>query len=161
MAKMIRRRHRHSDCSGRPRCPDAGLGQMQLSHQSGFARKLMKCPSCGAETTAAHRFCGRCGGSFPQACAACGTLNELSAAFCGQCGRALARQGAERRHLTVMFCDMAGSTALAARLDPEDLWEVIRGFQDACVRGNRAIRRICREVHGRRRARLFWLSESS
>jgi class 3 adenylate cyclase/predicted ATPase len=33
-----------------------------------------------------------------------------------------------------MFCDMAGSTALAARLDPEDLREVIRGFQDACVR---------------------------
>jgi class 3 adenylate cyclase/tetratricopeptide (TPR) repeat protein len=42
-------------------------------------------------------------------------------------------QGAERRHLTVMFCDMAGSTALAARLDPEDLREVIRAFQDACV----------------------------
>ena len=41
---------------------------------------------------------------------------------------------AERRHLTVMFCDMAGSTALATRLDPEDLREVIRGFQDACVR---------------------------
>jgi class 3 adenylate cyclase/predicted ATPase len=33
-----------------------------------------------------------------------------------------------------MFCDLAGSTALAARLDPEDLWEVIQGFQDACVR---------------------------
>jgi class 3 adenylate cyclase/tetratricopeptide (TPR) repeat protein len=33
-----------------------------------------------------------------------------------------------------MFCDMAGSTALSARLDPEDLGEVIRGFQDACVR---------------------------
>ena len=33
-----------------------------------------------------------------------------------------------------MFSDMAGSTALAARLDPEDLREVIRGFQDACVR---------------------------
>jgi len=48
-------------------------------------------------------------------------------------------QAAERRHLTVMFCDMAGSTALAARLDPEDLMEVIRGFQDACVR---AIRRF-------------------
>jgi class 3 adenylate cyclase len=29
---------------------------------------------------------------------------------------------------------MAGLTALAARLDPEDLREVIRGFQDACVR---------------------------
>ena len=44
------------------------------------------------------------------------------------------RQVAERRHLTVMFSDMAGSSALAIRLDPEDLREVIRGFQDACVR---------------------------
>ena len=33
---------------------------------------------------------------------------------------------AERRQLTVMFCDLAGSTALSARLDPEDLREVTR-----------------------------------
>ena len=33
-----------------------------------------------------------------------------------------------------MFCDMVGSTALGARLDPEDLREVIRGFQEVCVR---------------------------
>jgi hypothetical protein len=32
---------------------------------------------------------------------------------------------AERRHLTVMFCDLVGSTALAARLDPEDLRKII------------------------------------
>src|SRR5208283_1270954 len=31
--------------------------------------------------------------------------------------------------LTVMFCDLIGSTALSARLDPEDLREVIRGYQ--------------------------------
>ena len=39
---------------------------------------------------------------------------------------------AERRQLTVMFCDLAGSTALSARLDPEDMREVIRAYQDAC-----------------------------
>src|SRR5438477_13038319 len=39
---------------------------------------------------------------------------------------------AERRHLTVMFCDLVGSTALSARLDPEDMREVIRAYQDAC-----------------------------
>jgi class 3 adenylate cyclase/predicted ATPase len=33
---------------------------------------------------------------------------------------------AERRHLTVMFCDLVGSTALSARLDPEDLQELLR-----------------------------------
>jgi len=36
---------------------------------------------------------------------------------------------AERRPLSVMFCDLIGSTALSARLDPEDLREVIRSYQ--------------------------------
>ena len=37
--------------------------------------------------------------------------------------------GGERRQLTVMFCDLAGSTALSARLDPEDLREVLAAYQ--------------------------------
>jgi class 3 adenylate cyclase/predicted ATPase len=40
---------------------------------------------------------------------------------------------AERRQLTVLFCDLVDSTALSARLDPEDLREVIRAYQDACA----------------------------
>jgi class 3 adenylate cyclase/predicted ATPase len=40
---------------------------------------------------------------------------------------------AERRHLTVMFVDLVGSTALSNRLDPEDLRPVIRKYQDAIV----------------------------
>ena len=39
---------------------------------------------------------------------------------------------AERRQLTVMFCDLVGSTALSARLDPEDMRQIIRAYQDAC-----------------------------
>jgi hypothetical protein len=39
---------------------------------------------------------------------------------------------AERRQLTVMFCDLVGSTALSGKLDPEDLREVITSFQDKC-----------------------------
>jgi class 3 adenylate cyclase/predicted ATPase len=42
------------------------------------------------------------------------------------------QDAAERRQLTVMFCDLVGSTALSARLDPEDAREVIRAYQDAC-----------------------------
>ncbi len=38
---------------------------------------------------------------------------------------------AERRQLTVMFCDLVGSTALSQRLDPEDLRELMRLYQDA------------------------------
>jgi class 3 adenylate cyclase len=42
------------------------------------------------------------------------------------------RDTAERRQLTVMFCDLVGSTALTSRLDPEDMRQVIRAYQDAC-----------------------------
>jgi predicted ATPase/class 3 adenylate cyclase len=41
-------------------------------------------------------------------------------------------EDAERRHLTLMFCDMVGSTALAARLDPEDMWRVIHSYH-VCI----------------------------
>src|SRR6266446_8528834 len=40
---------------------------------------------------------------------------------------------AERRQLTVLFCDLVGSTALARQLDPEDLREVVRAYQAACA----------------------------
>jgi len=40
---------------------------------------------------------------------------------------------AERRQLTVLFCDLVGSTALSAQLDPEDLREVVRAYQTTCA----------------------------
>jgi hypothetical protein len=40
---------------------------------------------------------------------------------------------AERRQLTVMFCDLADSTQLSSRLDPETLREVIRAYQETSV----------------------------
>jgi class 3 adenylate cyclase/tetratricopeptide (TPR) repeat protein len=42
------------------------------------------------------------------------------------------RDEAERRQLTVMFCDLVGSAALSARLDPEDMWGVIASYH-ACI----------------------------
>ena len=41
---------------------------------------------------------------------------------------------AERRQLTVLFCDLVGSTALSAQLDPEDLRAVVRAYQDTCAK---------------------------
>ena len=38
---------------------------------------------------------------------------------------------AERRHLTVMFCDLVGSTALSSQLDPEELSDILRSYRDA------------------------------
>ena len=43
-----------------------------------------------------------------------------------------AKGEAERRQLTVMFCDLAGSTELSQRFDPEDLREINRAYQDTC-----------------------------
>jgi hypothetical protein len=40
---------------------------------------------------------------------------------------------AERRQLTVLFCDLVDSTVLASRLDPEDLREVVRAYQETCA----------------------------
>ncbi|UQR67606.1 AAA family ATPase [Bradyrhizobium sp. C-145] len=45
-------------------------------------------------------------------------------------GTALQPSEAERRQVTVMFVDLVGSTALASRLDPEEMRKVIRGYQD-------------------------------
>ena len=44
-----------------------------------------------------------------------------------------APRAAERRQLTVMFVDLVGSTELSARLDPEDMGAVIRGYQQCCA----------------------------
>ena len=45
------------------------------------------------------------------------------------------RTDAERRQLTVMFCDLVGSTELSARLDPEDLREVIAAYHRTVAEG--------------------------
>lgn len=44
-----------------------------------------------------------------------------------------ARREAERRQLTVMFCDLVGSTALSERLDPEELREVVSAYHETCA----------------------------
>jgi len=71
-------------------------------------------------------------------CPSCGFLNQSQVKFCGDCGTRLALDGeaaeGERRQLTVMFCDLVGSTSLSERLDPEELRDLLRGYQDRCAR---------------------------
>ena len=70
----------------------------------------------------------------PVPCRQCGRENSADARFCNQCGAKLApAAAAERRQLTVMFCDLVGSTALSERLDPEDLREVLGAYQTAAA----------------------------
>src|SRR6059058_5483025 len=55
---------------------------------------------------------------------------------------------AERRHLTVMICDLVGSTALSARLDPEDMGAVIDAYHAACARITRTYDGFLAEFRG-------------
>src|SRR5918912_2446825 len=41
-------------------------------------------------------------------------------------------RGGERRQLTVMFCDLVGSTALSAKLDPEELRDLLHAYRTLC-----------------------------
>jgi class 3 adenylate cyclase len=51
----------------------------------------------------------------------------------GSSGTPQPRSAAERRQLTVLFCDLAGSTELSARIDPEDMGALIRTYQECCA----------------------------
>jgi class 3 adenylate cyclase len=58
-------------------------------------------------------------------------IKTLPAETAPRSAAAEVQTGAERRQLTVMFCDLAGSTALSSRLDPEDLREVLGTYHKA------------------------------
>jgi len=67
-------------------------------------------------------------------CAACGRENPPDAGFCNECGAALEAGPAasrKRKTVTVLFCDVTGSTALGERLDPESFREVMRRYFEA------------------------------
>ena len=71
-------------------------------------------------------------------------MNPESSAFCGRCGNSLstgnsARESdieltrAERRRLSIMFCDLVGSTELSGQMDPEELHHLTGEYQRVCT----------------------------
>ena len=64
----------------------------------------------------------------------------------------------ERRHLTVMFCDIVGSSRLAGQLDPEDWDEILSAYHQTCEASRPPIRRLCRREARRRANRAFRLA---
>ena len=109
----------------------------------------MHCSKCGSENPAGSNFCARCGNALARLCLKCATESAATANFCGKCGAALTAlvstpvsekspiqapvAAGERRHLTVLFCDLAGSTAIAAQLDPEEWRETVGEYHRAAA----------------------------
>src|ERR1700752_550471 len=101
----------------------------------------MLCSNCAIEVAEQEKFCRQCGSPVVRRCPACDAANPVSSKFCGDCGtklrsdstavRATARYSRpiERRQLSVLFCDLVGSTAVSARLDPEDFGAIIAGYR--------------------------------
>jgi class 3 adenylate cyclase len=106
----------------------------------------MRCHKCSAENREEAKFCTRCATSLRRVCQKCGCENPPEARFCADCAnplndpapvRELAEAAenltGERRHLTALFCDLVGSTAIAAQLDPEEWRETLAGYQRAAA----------------------------
>ncbi|MFC4345926.1 adenylate/guanylate cyclase domain-containing protein [Cupriavidus numazuensis] len=114
---------------------------------------MVHCAKCCSENADGASFCEQCGASLARACSRCGQSLSAAARFCNACGapagefsqpastapirhtaaqlseligEQAALEGAgERKTITVLFADMAGSTALIHDLDPEDAHRLI------------------------------------
>jgi class 3 adenylate cyclase len=122
----------------------------------------MKCNHCAFDNSAGMRFCGGCGARLPLACPSCGAENPPGHRFCGACGTsieapasaaaspatstvrpAVSSDRSELRQVTVLFCDLVGSTRLSGQLDPETYRQVLASFRELCVN---AVRRMGGDV---------------
>lgn len=116
----------------------------------------MLCPACRFDNPAGMKFCGQCGGGLDRRCPGCEAAVPANFRFCGQCGRRLDAEPAaerepevgsytpphlargvlasptalegERKLVTVLFCDVTGSTALAERLGAEAMHGLLSHF---------------------------------
>jgi class 3 adenylate cyclase/tetratricopeptide (TPR) repeat protein len=117
----------------------------------------MDCPGCQAVNKTGRRFCAACGDALPIPCPYCGSVNSPGDQFCRECGQSVAPFRAttarfsspraytpphiaekiyaskaalegERKPLTVLFCDITNSTALAERLGPEAMHRLLSWF---------------------------------
>jgi len=115
----------------------------------------MRCSKCGAENREGARYCDKCGAKLSLRCPSCAAENRTDAKFCDSCGAALSgststadakperlprsameteRLEGERRYLSVVFCDLVGSTELSHHLDPEESRAIVLPYQRAAAR---------------------------
>ena len=113
----------------------------------------MQCPKCQFENPKGINFCGECGAKLERLCPGCNSPNPLNFKFCGECGHNLisakeiseekseaenleprtstkkyssnvAPLEGERKHVTVLFSDLTGYTAMSEKLDPEEVKDI-------------------------------------
>jgi len=115
----------------------------------------MLCPKCNNDNLPDAAFCSECGARIESGCPSCGLANPPGSKFCRRCGSRLSAGVAatgglgvdpavaqpsvtqiaspaahgERRHLTVLFCDLVSSSQIAARLDPEEWRDIAAQYQ--------------------------------
>ena len=113
----------------------------------------MECPECKFENEEEAKFCNECGHKLELVCPGCGIGNQIGSKFCNQCGCKITAEKkimgktpseavpssaslddnvcfdsgsivGERKHVTVLFSDIAGYTSMSEKLDPEEVKEV-------------------------------------
>ena len=117
----------------------------------------MKCPECHTDNADTRKFCRQCGTKLLSLCRKCGYENLPDDKFCGECGNTLEKISktppvdysapqsytpkhladkiltsrnaieGERKTVTILFADVAGSTAMFEKLDPEAVHEIMNG----------------------------------
>jgi class 3 adenylate cyclase/tetratricopeptide (TPR) repeat protein len=117
----------------------------------------MKCPKCGTENPDGAKFCNECAAKLELACPQCGTSNNPGSKFCSECAHDLRKPKetkpldydqphsytpkhladkiltnrssieGERKLVTILFADVANSTAMFENLDPESVHEIMDG----------------------------------
>jgi class 3 adenylate cyclase/tetratricopeptide (TPR) repeat protein len=99
----------------------------------------MQCPECQSDNPADARFCNKCGSKLEIACPQCSKVNPPDSNFCNGCGHSLVPEekpiekpepatptgGGERKHVTVLFSDLSGYTAMSEKLDPEEIKDIM------------------------------------
>lgn len=110
----------------------------------------MNCPNCLAKMDQGAKFCRQCGGRIGIECPTCGAPNPADSKYCGDCGGRMTKMKkdppevsdriadvpapsvvwhGERRHVTILFTDLTGYTALTEKHDPEDIQAMMSSVQ--------------------------------
>ena len=109
----------------------------------------MRCSKCRSDNREGRKFCTTCGTPLVASCPKCSAPVQPGESFCGECGTAFGKAApaaaadtalirapasGERRHLTVLFCDLVNSTSLPAQLDPEEWREIVADYHRGAAR---------------------------